>query len=550
MKKRNGENLLRSLESRLEPIYNGELWAVILSERREIMSQAGIAFWTDEKQILDYLPLGVAIVDAKQTIVWFNRHFVEWCVAGNPLGMQFYAALDYPNIQGPDFSPFHTNRNRRQTTITTLSLPSTGQQCRMVSAPVVKDDGVINYCIVAIRDVSEQNKTGSTFSLLRDAGKELADLTEQDLKSLSQDERTDLLRTKITKYAREILHFDTIEIRLLSDEEPGLLKSLLAYGMSDYARNRKLYALQEDNGITGWVAYHGKPYLVEEPSEDPFYLDGIADARSSMTVPLKYHGRVIGTFNVESNQPKAFSENDIMFLQFYADYVATAIHTLDLLSLEQRDAAFRSVSTIYADVIQPLNDILVESARLFHLNQGQNLPFAEHLHRIQERARTVREIIRKAGEEIQPAPTEESDLDCRNFSVLRGKKILVISGDDSVVREINKMLFYYGCSVDSASDGGNAIKMLESTSYDIFISEIKLDDMSAFACFERIREFLATPYTPYIFLVNIGSYDGEHVMTKAAELGSRDRLGKPFNRKFLLRNLCSVLQKVQEQNHD
>jgi DNA-binding response OmpR family regulator len=132
--------------------------------------------------------------------------------------------------------------------------------------------------------------------------------------------------------------------------------------------------------------------------------------------------------------------------------------------------------------------------------------------------------------------------------MLRGKRILVISGDDSVVREINKMLFYYGCSIESASDGGNAIKMLESTSYDIFISEIKLDDMSAFTCFEIIREFLKTPYTPYIFLVNVGSYDGEHVMTKAAELGSKDRLGKPFNRKFLLRSLDNVLRTVQERN--
>ena len=505
-------------------------------------------FFADGKQILDFLPLGVAVVDTRQNIVWFNKQFSQWSVTDDPLGTQFYAALDYPNFLGPDYSPLHTNRNGRKTTFTSLSSRTTGQQFQMISVPIIESDGTIDYCLVSVYDVSEQSETGSTFDLLRDAGKELADLTEQDLKSLKLDERTDLLRAKIIKYAKEILHFDTIEIRLRSNDEPGLLKSLLAYGMTEHARKRKLYAVQEGNGITGWVAYHGKPYLVEEAGEDPFYLDGIIDARSSMTVPLKYHGRVIGTFNVESNQSKAFTENDMMFLQFYADYVTTAIHTLDLLSLEQRDAAFRSVSSIYTNVMQPLNDILVEAARLFHLNQGRNLAFDEHLYRIQERARSVREIIRRAGEEIQPAPAEDSNLDCRNFPMLRGKKILIISSDDSVVREINKMLFYYGCSVDSASDGGNAVKMLVSAAYDIFISEIKLDDMSAFACFERIREILATPYTPYIFLVNTGSYDGEHVMTKAAELGSKDRLGKPLDRRFLLRSIVSVLRKVQEQN--
>ena len=506
------------------------------------------AFFADEVQILNHLPVGVAVVDVNQTIVWFNKYFSEFSVRNNPIGLQYYAALDYPSNQGPDYTPFHTNRRKRRTSVTTLVRRTTGQPYRMVSSPVIEVDGTIDYCIAVIRDVSEQSKTGLTFDLLREAGKELTDLTEQDLHSFSQDERTDLLRAKIIKYAREILHVDIIEIRLLSNEEPRLLKSLLADGMTEHAQNRKIYAVQEGNGITGWVAYHGKPYLVEEASEDPFYIDGIVDAHSSMTVPLKYHGHVIGTFNVESNQPKAFSTNDMMFLQFYADYVATAIHTLDLLSLEHRDAAFRSVETIYADVLQPINNILVESAKLLDLNRDKHLAFAEHIQRIQEQARTVREIIRQTGEEILPAPAEELDLDCRNFPTLRGKKFLVISGDETIVRELNKQLFYYGCSVDSASDGCNAIQMLGSTPYDIIISEIKLNDMSAFTCFTKIREILATPYTPYIFLVSIGTYDGEHVVTQAAELGSKDQLGKPFTRRRLLKSLNSVLRKIQEKN--
>jgi len=522
-----------------------------VSERQETMPKARQdVFFADGKQILDHLPVGVAVVDTSQTIVWTNKHFFEYCVTADPIGRQYYAALDYPNNQGPDFTPFHTNRRCRRTTTTTFTRRETGQSFRMISAPVIEEDDTIDYCIAAIRDVSEQSKTGLTFDLLREAGKELADLTEQDLHAFSQNERTDLLMAKIIKYAEEILHFDIIEIRLLTNEEPRLLKSLLAYGMTEDARNRKLYAVQEGNGITGWVAYHGKPYLVEEASEDPFYINGIVDARSSMTVPLKYHGHVIGTFNVESNQPKAFSANDMMFLQFYAGYVATAIHTLDLLSLEHRDAAFQSVESIYADVLLPINNILVESAKLLDLNFDKHLAFTEHVRRIQEQARTVREIIRQKGEEIQPAPAAESDIDCRNFPMLRGKKILVISSHANVVGNFNKELFYYGCSVDSASDGGNAIQMLGSTSYDIIISEIKLNDvsMSAFDCFIKIREILATPYTPYIFLVPIGEHDSDHVCTRAAQLDSNDRLGKPFTRQLLLRSLCSVLRKIQERN--
>ncbi len=505
------------------------------------------SFTVNSDDILKILPVAVAVVDTKQKIVWCNPMLGKFCDS-DPIGQQFYRSFGNPDITGPDFNPFHTNRRLSKTTFTTFTQRDKGRTFQMISSPIPEPDGVVKYCLVLVRDVTEQSKAGLKFDLLRGAGKELADLSEQDLQSLTPTARVELLSARIIKYAKEILHFDTIEIRLLSDEEPFLLKSLLDYGMSEEAKKRKLYAFQDGNGITGWVAYHGKPYLMDEPTEDPFYLNGIAGAKSSMTVPLLYHGQVIGTFNVESSKPKAFTENDMMFLQFYANDVATAVHTLDLLTLEQRDAAFRSVSTIFSDVMRPLNNILVETAILLSNNRGADLDLAEHLHLVQDHVQDVREIIRRVGETVAPKTTAESEVDCRNYPQLRNKKILVVSNDDSIGEQICKMLFYYGCFVDSAENGTEAIKMIESKRYDVIFSDIKLPDMSAFACFERAREVLGTPYTPYVFMTVLGSYDGEHVATKAAEFGSNDRLGKPFSLKLLLRILMIVLQKASTRN--
>ena len=93
------------------------------------------------------------------------------------------------------------------------------------------------------------------------------------------------------------------------------------------------------NGVTGFVAATGKSYLCEDTSEDPLYLEGAAGARSSLTVPVMLHDRVTGTLNVESPEPRAFSESDLQFLEIFARDVAMALNTLELLAAEKASTA-------------------------------------------------------------------------------------------------------------------------------------------------------------------------------------------------------------------
>jgi len=78
--------------------------------------------------------------------------------------------------------------------------------------------------------------------------------------------------------------------------------------------SRALYAKKEGNGVTGFVAATGKSYLCEDTTEDDLYLDGLVGAKSALTVPLKYHDEIVGTFNVESPVVNRFSAYDLMFL--------------------------------------------------------------------------------------------------------------------------------------------------------------------------------------------------------------------------------------------
>ena len=133
--------------------------------------------------------------------------------------------------------------------------------------------------------------------------------------------------------------------------------------MEPEAAQRELYALPQNNGVTGFVAATGKSYLCEDTAEDPLYLEGVKGAKSRLTVPLMLHDEVIGTFNVESPEPRAFSESDLQFLEIFGRDVAAALNTLELLVAEQANTTAASVEAIHSAVALPVDEILNEAVQ-------------------------------------------------------------------------------------------------------------------------------------------------------------------------------------------
>ena len=66
----------------------------------------------------------------------------------------------------------------------------------------------------------------------------------------------------------------------------------------------------------------------------------------TLTVALTVGDGVIGTFNVESPQPGGFGEQDLQFAEIFSREIASALHTLELLSAEKHYATSQSVEAI------------------------------------------------------------------------------------------------------------------------------------------------------------------------------------------------------------
>src|SRR5205823_11760255 len=146
----------------------------------------------------------------------------------------------------------------------------------------------------------------------------------------------------------------------------------------------------------------GKSYLCEDTSKDPLYLEGAAGARSSLTVPVMLHDRVTGTLNVESPEPRAFSESDLQFLEIFARDVAMALNTLELLAAEKATTAQESVEAIHSAVALPVDDILNDAVNIMERYIGHEPEVVERLQAILRNARDIKQVIQKVGQSMTP----------------------------------------------------------------------------------------------------------------------------------------------------
>jgi CheY-like chemotaxis protein/PAS domain-containing protein len=487
------------------------------------------------ERILEGMPDGIVVLDSENTIIWGNGRLREWTKSDSVIGSNFYTALGSPEILGPDFCPFHTALATGRASNSTLR-SADNRYFHVHAAPVFEGTTVAQHLIVTVRDVTTEMLQQQKLAAIHQAGVELADLMPDELSVMSVEERIELLKKNILHFTKDLLHFDVVEIRLL-DNRSGKLEPLLAVGIIPEAAGRDLFARAQNNGVTGFVAATGSSYLCEDTTSDPLYLEGCKGAKSSLTVPLVLHDEVIGTFNVESPEPRAFSESDMQFLEIFTRDVAVALNTLELLRAEKATTAQESVEAIHSAVALPVDDILNDAVNIMERYIGHEPEVVERLQAILRNARDIKQLIQKVGQKMAPAQAHPHVEQSESRALLRGRRILVVDADESVRSAAHNLLERYGCVVETAHDGGEAIYMVRNMAlegnYDVIIVDIRLPDMTGYELLLKLQEVMDP--VPLVLMTGFG-YDPGHSIVKArqARLPLYGELCKPFRLDQLL----------------
>ncbi len=499
------------------------------------------------EQILEGLPDGAALIDESNVILWANERLAEWCGKDHIQGLNFYTAFDQPDILGPDFCPFHTAVTTGEESVSTLRSKE-DQYFHIRSAPVITEGTRASHLIVTVRDVTVEMLQQQKMAAIHKAGIELTNLSAEEIFEMAIEDRIELLKSNILHFTQNLLKFDVVEIRLL-DQRTGELITLLSEGINSENANRKLYARPMDNGVTGFVAATGNSYLCEDTTEDPLYLEGHIGAKSSLTVPLIQHDQVIGTFNVESPQPGAFTENDLQFLEIFSRDVAVALNTLELLVAQQANTAQASVEAIHGKVALPVDEILNDAVNVMERYIGHEPTVVKRLQRILRNARDIKQVIHRVGEEMTPAEAVTMPQERTAWPRLGGRRVLVADDDESVRGAAHSLLERYGCVVETAHEGEEAVLMVRNVDadheYDVIIADIRLPDMSGYELLLKLQQSLT--FVPLVLMSGFG-YDPGHSIVKARQAGLLPNaiLYKPFRLDQLLATVDGIIENVDK----
>src|SRR6056297_1787656 len=503
-----------------------------LSELRGI-AQSGL--------LLRDMPEGVALLDADIRVLWGNRRLAQWSGReGNLAGENFYELLSNPEIMGPDFCPFHTALATGEESNSTLHSVN-NRYYQVHAAPLIQPHHA-RQLIVTISDITEEILQQQKLAAIHQAGRELADLRPSEIFMMEVDERIDLLKENIRHYLRDLLNFEVIEIRLL-EHATGNLVPLLSVGIDQEAADRQLFAHPQGNGVTGYVAASGQPYVCQDVENDPLFIPGVATSRSSITAPLILHDQVLGTINVESPESNAFTDSDLQFLEIFSRDVAFALNTLELLVAQKANTAQQSCDAIHSAVAMPVDEILNDAVNVMEGYIGHSPEVVDRLQRILRNARDIKQTIQQIGQKMTPLEAVPVGVQSPQHAALRGKRILVVDADGPVREDAHRLLERYGCIVETAHKGDEAVLMVRgsggSESYDVIISDIKLPDYSGYQLMLRLGDIMDR--VPMVLMTGFG-YDPGHSIVKARQNGLHPKgvLFKPFR----IDQLIDVVQTI------
>jgi CheY-like chemotaxis protein len=493
------------------------------------------------------MPDGVALLDADIRVLWGNRRLAEWSGRSDQslAGINFYELLSNPEIMGPDFCPFHTALATGEEGSSTLH--AGGKYFQVHAAPILQTDHS-RQLVVTVNDITEEILQQQKLAAIHQAGRELADLRPSEIFMMEVDQRIDLLKENIRHYLRDLLNFEAIEIRLL-EHSTGNLVPLLSVGIDQDASDRQLYAHPQGNGITGYVAASGMSYVCHDVENDPLFIPGVANSKSSLTAPLILHDQVLGTINVESPDPHSFTDSDLQFLEIFARDVAFALNTLELLVAQSANTAQQSCDAIHSAVAMPVDEILNDAVNVMEGYIGHSPEVVDRLRRILHNARDIKQTIQQIGQKMTPLEAVPVGVQSQQHAILKGKRILVVDADEQVRTDAHELLERYGCVVETAHFGDEAILMVRSSggahSYDVIISDIRLPKYSGYQLMLKMGEIMQP--VPMALMTGFG-YDPGHSIVKARQDGLHPKciLYKPFRLDQLIDVVKTVLEISQK----
>jgi PAS domain S-box-containing protein/putative nucleotidyltransferase with HDIG domain len=283
----------------------------------------------------------IAVTDSQGIITYLNSYIekISHFKASELIGKRFTKIIAPESIKitkkawqmhlkGKHVEPYE---------VTYLDKDGSKVYCRL-STSLIEQNGKITGIFGIATDITEHKKTADhlskmvkELSLLYQIGTELTSITN-----------VDMLFLKILIHLNNTFGYERVGI-LTIDETSGDL--VIQAAERPFSKRVIKKRVKLNQGITGYVARTGKPYLTNDVSKDTRYLRLDRKTKSEVCVPLKIGEKVIGVINVESYKKNAFDDDDVRILALIGNQAAVAFENSRL---------YKSLEASYLDTIKTL----------------------------------------------------------------------------------------------------------------------------------------------------------------------------------------------------
>ena len=209
--------------------------------------------------------------------------------------------------------------------VITMPLIGKGQMIGVIEAINHVDGGFSDGDLDILVGLSNQMAVAiDNANLYRQLKQEMfkKDLLYELGKKLSGSLSLDEVLNEIVQSLKKVVDFDAGGVFVI-DSDKGEIDSLYVDG---YGPNHEAdLHLKMGQGLVGFVADSGEPMIVADVSEDKRYINSRSETKSEILVPITLEDRVVGVFNLESDQFNAYDKHDQLLLMTFASQAAISI---------------------------------------------------------------------------------------------------------------------------------------------------------------------------------------------------------------------------------
>jgi PAS domain S-box-containing protein len=200
------------------------------------------------------------------------------------------------------------------------------------------EDGRPAGQVVTLRDVTREKRTARINQTLF-----------RITKAIPHYRGLDDLLVFITREIQNLLEIESASVILLDEERQEFYFSAVYHDDTETGNKFREIRFPADKGVAGQVYKTGKPLIVPDTAESPYYFKQVDEkagfhTRSMLDVPIRIQDRMIGVLCVVNKKNGDFDQNDIELLSTVAGTVALPIENARIN--EELRKSYKEVKTL------------------------------------------------------------------------------------------------------------------------------------------------------------------------------------------------------------